>query len=85
MWCMCWIVVEIENNDCDSLFLSPPPSLPPPPPLLSSLPPSLSLSGRDVNSEPCQRFFREGLTTSFIRILTDDAVSTWKPDIQVIL
>ena len=49
--------------------------------LLFSL--SLSLSGRDMNSEPCQRFFREGLTTSFIRILTDDAVSTWKPDIQV--
>ncbi len=41
------------------------------------------LSGRDVNSEPCQRFFRDGLTTSFIRILTDDAVSTWKADIQV--
>lgn len=42
----------------------------------------LCREGRDVNSEPCQRFFREGLTTSFIRILTDDAVSTWKPDIQ---
>ena len=41
------------------------------------------LTGQDVNCEPCQRFFREGLTTSFIRILTDDAVSTWKPDIQV--
>ena len=27
--------------------------------------------------------YREGLTTSFIRILTDDAVKTWKPDIQV--
>ena len=40
-------------------------------------------TGQDVNSEPCQRFFREGLTTSFVRILTDDAVSTWKPDIQV--
>ena len=49
-----------------------------------SLTVSISLSGRDVNSEPCQRFFREGLTTSFVRILTDDAVSTWKPDIQVI-
>ncbi|XP_064393950.1 probable ubiquitin carboxyl-terminal hydrolase FAF-X [Halichondria panicea] len=38
--------------------------------------------GRDVNSEPCQRFFRDGLSTSFVRILTDEAVSTWKPDIQ---
>lgn len=45
---------------------------------------SCTCTGRDANSEPCQRFFREGLTTSFIRILTDDAVSTWKPDIQVI-
>jgi hypothetical protein len=52
-------------------------------PFLSLVSP-LCVSGRDMNSEPCQRFFREGLTTSFIRILTDDAVSTWKPDIQVI-
>ena len=40
-------------------------------------------SGRDTEVEACQRFFREGLTLSFSRILTDDAVSTWKPDIQV--
>ena len=40
-------------------------------------------SGRDTEVEACQRFFREGLTLSFTRILTDDAVSTWKPDIQV--
>lgn len=39
--------------------------------------------GRDTQVEACQRFFREGLTLSFNRILTDDAVSTWKPDIQV--
>ena len=39
--------------------------------------------GRDTEVEACQRFFREGLTLSFNRILTDDAVSTWKPDIQV--
>ena len=42
-----------------------------------------SRSGRDTEVEACQRFFREGLTLSFNRILTDDAVSTWKPDIQV--
>ena len=41
------------------------------------------ISGRDTEVEACQRFFREGLTLSFNRILTDDAVSTWKPDIQV--
>ena len=38
---------------------------------------------RDTEVEACQRFFREGLSLSFNRILTDDAVSTWKPDIQV--
>lgn len=39
--------------------------------------------GRDHEFESCQKFYREGLTTSFVRILTDDAVNTWKPDIQV--
>ena len=39
--------------------------------------------GTDIHSEPCQRFFKDGLATSFLRILTDDAVTTWKPDIQV--
>ena len=39
--------------------------------------------GTDIHSEPCQRFFKDGLATSFIRILTDEAVTTWKPDIQV--
>ena len=57
-----------------SLFLLPP---------LFCSPLSFPLVGRDIECEPCQRFFREGLTTSFMRILTDDAVSTWKPDIQV--
>ena len=52
-------------------------------PSLFGSPLSFPLVGRDIECEPCQRFFREGLTTSFMRILTDDAVSTWKPDIQV--
>lgn len=39
--------------------------------------------GRDQEFEQCQRFYKEGLTTSFVRILTDDAVNTWKADIQV--
>lgn len=39
--------------------------------------------GLDVRSEPCQRFFREGLTTSFTKIMTDEAVSGWKYDIHV--
>lgn len=43
----------------------------------------LSRAGIDTRSEPCQRFFREGLTVSFTKILTDDAVSSWKPNIQM--
>ncbi|XP_077513422.1 ubiquitin carboxyl-terminal hydrolase-like faf isoform X2 [Amblyomma americanum] len=42
----------------------------------------LCRQGRDVNSEPCQRFFREGLTISFTKILTDEAVSGWKFEIH---
>ena len=38
----------------------------------------------DTQSEPCQRFFRDGLNISFVRIFTDDAVTTWKYDIYVI-
>ena len=36
-----------------------------------------------MRSEPCQRFFRDGLTTSFTKILTDEAVSGWKFEIHV--
>lgn len=45
---------------------------------------SIDLARRNVDtkSEACQRFFREGLTTSFTKILTDDAVSSWKPNIH---
>lgn len=39
--------------------------------------------GVDDKSEPCQRFFREGLTTSFTKVMLDDAVINWKEDIQV--
>ncbi|XP_076659536.1 ubiquitin carboxyl-terminal hydrolase-like faf [Halictus rubicundus] len=42
----------------------------------------LCKKGIDVHSEACQRFFREGLTISFTKILTDDAVSSWKLNIQ---
>jgi hypothetical protein len=43
----------------------------------------LSLAGADKECTECQRFYKEGLTLSFTRILTDDAVNTWKPDIQL--
>ena len=42
-----------------------------------------AIAGRDMEVDACQRFFKDGLTLSFNRILTDDAVTTWKPDIQV--
>ena len=41
------------------------------------------LSGVDSQSEPCQRFFRDGLYSSFVKILTDEAVCSWKAEIQV--
>lgn len=43
---------------------------------------TLKFSGLDTRSEACQRFFREGLTISFTKILTDDAVNSWKYNIQ---
>uniref|UniRef100_A0A2K5QGA4 ubiquitinyl hydrolase 1 n=1 Tax=Cebus imitator TaxID=2715852 RepID=A0A2K5QGA4_CEBIM len=42
----------------------------------------LSIKGLDVKSEACQRFFRDGLTVSFTRILMDEAVSGWKFEIH---
>ena len=50
---------------------------------LPSLLPLLLHQGLDGKSEPCQRFFRDGLTLSFVRVLDDDAVNVWNPDIQV--
>jgi len=42
----------------------------------------LSKKGLDVKSEACQRFFRDGLTVSFTKILMDEAVSGWKFEIH---
>ncbi|KAK7155926.1 hypothetical protein R3I93_010558 [Phoxinus phoxinus] len=42
----------------------------------------LSRKGLDVKCEACQRFFRDGLTISFTKILTDEAVSGWKFEIH---
>lgn len=44
----------------------------------------LTKSGVDKSCEPCQRFYREGLLISFTKIMTDEAVSSWRYDIQVI-
>ena len=45
----------------------------------------LKIIGVDDKSEPCQRFFREGLITSFSKVMLDDAVINWKEDRQVSL
>ncbi|PIK56077.1 hypothetical protein BSL78_06973 [Apostichopus japonicus] len=42
----------------------------------------LCKKGLDIHCEPCQRFFQDGLMTSFTKILTDEAVSGWKFEIQ---
>lgn len=42
----------------------------------------LARHGLDGDSEHCQRFYREGLLTSFTKIMTDDAVSSWRLDIH---
>ncbi|XP_075395925.1 ubiquitin carboxyl-terminal hydrolase 9X-like isoform X2 [Tenrec ecaudatus] len=42
----------------------------------------LSKKGLDIKSEACQRFFRDGLTVSFTKILMDEAVSDWKFEIH---
>ncbi|TRY97210.1 hypothetical protein DNTS_013712 [Danionella cerebrum] len=42
----------------------------------------LCKKGIDVKCEACQRFFRDGLTISFTKILTDEAVSGWKFEIH---
>jgi len=63
-----WIIPVLPNGELEIL-------------LQTSL--KLCKAGLDVKCEPCQRFFREGLTVSFTKILTDEAVSNWKLDIHV--
>jgi len=43
---------------------------------------NLCKRGLDTRSEACQQFFQEGLTKSFTKILTDEAVSSWKFEIH---
>ena len=42
-------------------------------------------AGLDREIQACQNFYKDGLTLSFTKILTDDAVNGWKYDIQVSL
>lgn len=39
-------------------------------------------SGVDEECESCMRFYRDGLTVSFMKILTDEAVNSWKYNIH---
>ena len=61
-----WIVPVLPKNELETL-------------LDASI--ALCREKLDTKSEHCQRFFRDGLQLSFVRILTDDAVNTWKNDI----
>lgn len=42
----------------------------------------LTQAGCDHECEPCMRFYRESLYISFVKILTDEAVTSWKFNIQ---
>lgn len=42
----------------------------------------LSQAGIDHQCEPCQKFYKDELTTSFLKILTDEAVNSWKYNIH---
>lgn len=35
----------------------------------------------DENHELCQQFYKDGLTTSFTKLMTDQAVTGWRSDI----
>ncbi|XP_016979798.1 probable ubiquitin carboxyl-terminal hydrolase FAF isoform X5 [Drosophila rhopaloa] len=42
----------------------------------------LTQAGVDHDCEPCVEFYRNGLSTSFAKILTDEAVNSWKFNIH---
>lgn len=42
----------------------------------------LTIAGIDQDCEACIRFYRDEMTTSFTKILSDDAVSSWKINIH---
>ena len=65
-----WIVPVLPKNELETL-------------LDASI--SLCRQNLDTKSEHCQRFFRDGLMLSFIKVFTDEAVTTWKYDIYVTL
>ena len=62
-----WVVPVLPKYELEAL-------------LIASI--DLAKQGLDINCEPCQRFYREGLTVSFTKVLCDDAVTCWKPEIH---
>lgn len=68
--CTRWVVPVLPEQELEKL-------------LIASI--NLAARGLDVRCEPCQRFIREGLTISFTKILTDEAVNAWKPNIHMFI
>ena len=62
-----WIIPVLPKGELESL-------------LISSI--DLAKKGLDLNYEPCQRFYKQSLITSFAKILCDDAVTCWKSEIH---
>ncbi|XP_022644946.1 probable ubiquitin carboxyl-terminal hydrolase FAF-X isoform X2 [Varroa jacobsoni] len=62
-----WVVPVLPSGELEVL-------------LLATL--RLARRGIDEQNELCMRFIRDGLTTSFVKILTDEAVSGWKFEIH---
>ncbi|XP_069354342.1 ubiquitin carboxyl-terminal hydrolase 9X isoform X2 [Maniola hyperantus] len=62
-----WVVPVLPEQELEAL-------------LIASM--ELATKGEDVNNAHCQRFYNDALTVSFTKILTDDAVSSWKNNIQ---
>ncbi|XP_068629076.1 probable ubiquitin carboxyl-terminal hydrolase FAF isoform X3 [Battus philenor] len=62
-----WVVPVLPEQELEALLLAAT---------------DLAVSGEDLNNPFCQRFYNDALTVSFTKILTDDAVSSWKNNIQ---
>lgn len=68
--CARWVVPVLPDEELEKL-------------LKASI--NLAVRGLDTHCEPCQRFIREGLTISFTKILTDEALTSWKPNIHMFI
>ncbi|XP_052737124.1 probable ubiquitin carboxyl-terminal hydrolase FAF-X isoform X2 [Bicyclus anynana] len=62
-----WVVPVLPEQELEAL-------------LIASI--DLATKGEDVNNPHCQRFYNDALTISFTKVLTDEAVLSWKNNIQ---